>query len=323
MKPISVVITSLRPKELELTIDSTEMHKDLVEVVVVSPWPPKPRDFVRHIPVPLSLEGDPIERDRRGELSFSKKVNLAVSHAQGEYIVWNNDDLHFVPGWAPALLEHMRNNDHKARPYLACLRCVLHGVSTLPYTIFGLLYANHGCIRKSDLSYVGGYLFDERMRTELVDPELSVRIWASGGMVEICPYSMIDVSTYTKANPNIPDELCTPYKIAWVVPDGKAFFDLWFWKYFWLFFRNYRRISKNFSNADGVLSKKLQNRGAFLIFLKPLLKLFFFTLIRSQKNVDITKRWLVRLVNRRWFTLDYKLPYNAVSVVRRDKTKRR
>ena len=52
MRPISMVISSLRPDRLEETIDTTAMHSDLVEVVVVSPYPPKPRDFVKHVPVP-------------------------------------------------------------------------------------------------------------------------------------------------------------------------------------------------------------------------------------------------------------------------------
>lgn len=315
MKPISVVISSLRPDELELTIDSTAMHRGLIEVVVVSPYPPKVRDFVKHIPVPLPLEGDPIERDRKGEPSLSKKINLGLSATEGEYIVFNNDTLHFRPGWALVLLEHMKKNINNERPYLARFHLAENGVTGPCYTIFGMLYANLGCIRKADLEYIGGYLYDERMRTEYVDPDLSLRVWSVGGKVGTCQEVVLDVDPYIRVKKSSPDTLCQSYKMTWRASDSAAFFDIWFWKYFWLFFKNYRVISKKLTNADNVLPKNLQNSGAFRIFSEPLLRLFIHTLLRRKKNVIVIKQVLVRLVNRRWATLDYDLPYRHQEVV--------
>lgn len=317
MKPISVVISSLRPEALELTIDSTAMHSDLIEIIVVSPWPPKPRDFVKHVPVPHPPPGDPGEREQAGELSLSKKINLGLPHASGEYIAFNSDDLHFRQGWAPTLLKHMEENRHGAHPYLARFHTAMGGVTSPIYTVFGIHYANLGCISKSDLSLIGGYLYDERMRTEYVDPDLSLRVWAAGGRVGTYPEVVIDLDTYTKLDPKKPDPLCTPYKSFWLVKDATAFFDIWFWKYFWLFFRNYPSLSARLTNADNVLTKDLRNGGAIKIFWRPLVKLLVYSLLRRDSEAEVVKSNLSRLVNRRWATLDYELPYAAKAIIRK------
>lgn len=316
MKQISVVISSLRPEQLELTIDSTAMHQDIIEVVVVSPWAPKARDFVKHIPIPLPpTGGDPAEREKQGELSLSKKYNMALSRAEGQYLVFHNDDLHFRAGWVPALLEHMRKNN-ATHPYLAAFHFANKGAIDPRYTVFGMLYANLGCIAKSDLALVGGYLYDERMRTECVDPDLSLRVWATGGRVGICSDVVIDIDTYTKLHRSVPDPLCTPYKGFWATEDFAVFYDLWFWKYFWLFFKNYAKLTKKLTYSDGVVSKEMHNSGAFRIFAKPLLKLALYSLLRNDSKIKSAKRHLARLVNRKWATLDYDLPYDPKSVIR-------
>lgn len=324
MKPISVVISSLRADELEKTIDSTAMHADLIDVVVVSPTPPRPRSFVRHTPVPVVTGGTPYEREQRGELSLSQKMNLGLKHADGEYIAFNNDNLHFRPGWAPAMLEHMERHGRRSRPYLAAFHLSNGGVISARHTIFGLLYANQACISRADLKLVGDYLYDERMRTEYVDPDLSLRVWAAGGEVGICPEVVIDIDRYVEVRqPQTPgskqplDPLCVPYKVFWSTPDSAAFFDLWFRKYCWLFWRHYRQLASKFTTDDGVLPEGRENSSAVGVFWRPLVKLGVFGLLGVADRRDQAKWQLCRLMNRRWATLEYEVPFDLLALRRR------
>ena len=317
MKKISVIISSLRPHKLEATIDSIGIHSDLCEVVVVGPYPPNTREYVTHVKIDDPKQGDPYQREAAGEPSLSQKMNMGLKAANGEYIVFHNDDLHFRKGWAPKLVEFMEKNKDKPRPYLASFISAVGGEIPNRYTVFGLLYANLGCIRKEDLKAVGGQIYDERMRTEYVDPDLSLRGWAKGGTVEICKDVVIDIDSYTRSDKNDKDPLCRSYKSYWLVPDAGAFFDIWFPKYFPLFFRKYGKVSKLFSNSDGVLPESLYGKGAFAVFGKYIIKLFIHTLSGNRKKAGEIKKDLARLVNRRWITLDYDAPYKREEIIRK------
>lgn len=318
MKKISIVISSLRPDRLEETIDSTAMHADLIEVVVISPSPPKPRDFVRHIPVPPP--GDP------KELTFTQKFNLGAENARYEYIVFNNDDFHFRPGWASALIRHMEQKSVK--PYLAGFHLATRGVVHTRYTAFGMLYANIGCIRKADLKLVGGKLFDDRYYMYTSDIDLSMRIWKNGGEVGLCHEVIVDSdrdvdqvmlsqkSVFAKKRETIPSK--RTYRDEWFEHDNDIFFRTWFPKYFWMFLKNYSRLRDSFTNEDGVLPVKRYNSGLLRVMFWPILNMFvkpklFFE--RKYKLRFIQKHW-VRVVNRRWKTIDYQLPYDFSKVVR-------
>lgn len=294
MRKISVVISSLRPDRLEETIDTTAMHSDLVEVVVASPTPPRPRDFVVHVPVPPP--GDP------KELSWSQKNNLAVRHAQGEYIVYNNDDLHFHPGWAPAVLEHMEKVT--ASPYVAAFTMANKGTHGI-YTAFGLLYPNLGCIRKSDLEKIGGTLFDERYWLSHNDVDLGLRVWFAGGKVGSCKEVVIDFGCEK------PSPVTNPYRAKYFDQDVNTFMSIWFPRYFWKFVFNYHRIRKNFTHRDGVLPLERQNSSALWELIIP----YFFVRwmqklgLKDKPRVHLQKHRIARVVNRRWSHLDYELPY--------------
>lgn len=311
-KRISVVISSLRPDRLEETIDSTAMHADLIEVVVASPVPPRPRPFVRHVPVPPP--GDP------KELTFTQKFNLAVRHAEGEFIVYDNDDLHFRPGWAPALLQHMERE--KARPYLAAFHLAIRGVIHTRYTAFGMLYANLGCIRKTDLETIGG-LFDERYFMYTSDIDASLRVWNRGGKVGICKEVVVDAdrdidqvslsqgSVFSRKDGVQKNGGKRTYRDVWFGHDHAVFFKTWFPKYFGLFLKNYARIRPLLSNEDGVLPPKRHHSGLLKIMLMPVLNMFLNPrILFTRKNKrEFLYRHCVRVVNRRWGTLDYRSPY--------------
>lgn len=319
-RKISVVISSLRPDRLEETIDSTAMHSDLVEVVVVSPTPPKPRDFVRHIPVPAP--GEP------GELTFTQKFNVGAKAAECEYVAFNNDDIHFRPGWAPALLQHMEQE--KARPYLAGFHLAVRGSIHTRYTAFGLLYANLGCIRKRDLELIGGQLFDERLYMYTSDIDLGLRVWSQGGKVGLCPEVVLDADrdvdqvSIAKSSIYVPDgsegkpRPARTYRDVWFDHDSAVFFDKWFKNYFWLFLRNYPQLRNQFTNEDGVLPPKRHQAGLLKIMLWPVFNLYLSPKrwFQPQRKVDFVRRHWVRVVNRRWRKMDYQLPYPPAQVLK-------
>ncbi|MBI5298921.1 MAG: hypothetical protein HY877_01290 [Deltaproteobacteria bacterium] len=298
MRPISVVISSLRPERLEKVIDSTEMHSDLVEVVVASPIPPRPRNFVKHVPVPPPGGSN--------ELSWSQKNNLAVQQASGEYIVFNNDDIHFRSGWAPALLRHMKESQHKKRPYLTAFHIATKGRIGNRYTVFGFLYPNHGCIQKNDLLRVGGTLFDERLWLGYNDVDLGLRVWFAGGEIDLCSDIILD------ADRDKPHPVTNPYRTRYYDRDAATFIKIWFPRYFWKFVWHYRQIRSFFSSDDGVLPPCRQNSGAMRELVYP------FFMVKFLKSIGL-KNWsytrlqtnrLARIVNRRWYQSQYQVPYN-------------
>ncbi|MDO8526984.1 MAG: hypothetical protein Q7T03_04765 [Deltaproteobacteria bacterium] len=317
MRPISVVISSLRPDRLEETIDSTAMHSDLVEVVVVSPTPPKPRDFVKHVPVPKPGE--------TGELTFAQKFNLGTRHASGEYIVYTNDDFHFRSGWATALLKHMEQE--KERPYLAAFQMAVKEVIHTRYTAFGMLYANIGCIRKEDLKIIGG-LFDERYFMYTTDIDVSLRVWSKGGKVALCNDVVIDSdrdvdqvviserSVFSKGDKMEASVGKKTYRDFWFSHDHAVFFKIWFPRYFRLFLKNYKRIRPLLTHADGVVPPKKQDAGLLKIMMWPVFNMYLNPRIFfARKNkIDFIRNHWVRVVNRRWSRHDYQLPY-AISEV--------
>jgi hypothetical protein len=320
MTPISVIISSLRPDRLEATIDNIASEQELVEVVVATPYPPKRRDFVKHIPVPPP--GDP------NELTFTQKFNLAAENASGEYLIFNNDDIHFVsPGWAKSLLMHMAQE--KTRPYLAALP-IRHKGHILPrYTIFGLLYGNHGCIRKSDLQLIGGKLLDERIRMYYSELDLALRVWSQGGKVGICSEVVldsdrdvdqvaIDQRSKFRAQDNKKATIKT-YRDAWYRQDTDAFFKLWFWKYFWLYWSHYSKLYKQFTNEDGVLPPKRYNDSLLKIMFWPIINMYLNPQILTSRphKINFVRKHFLRVANRRWGQLSYQLPYSPQSVVRK------
>lgn len=320
MRSISVVISSLRPDRLEETIDSTAMHGDLVEVVVVSPYPPKPRDFVRHVPVPAP--GNP------NELTFTQKFNLGAKNANCDYVVYSNDDFHFRPGWAPALIKHMEQNT--IRPYLAVFHMAVEKKIHSRYTAFGLLYANIGCIRKADLKLIGDYLFEERLFMYTSDIDIGLRVWSAGGRVGICQEVVLDCdrdidqvsiplcSSFVKESGAVSLSVHT-YRNVWFDHDCSVFFKIWFKRYFWLFFRNYKRLQRLFTNEDGVLPSKRYHSGLLKITLLPIIHMYInpkFFFGRPNK-LKFIQNHLVRVVNRRWHKLDYELPYAPLEIIRK------
>ena len=317
-KRISVIISSLRPERLEITIDNISSEKDLVEVVVASPFVPKTRDFVRHVPVPAP--GAP------GELTFTQKFNLAAEAAKGEFIFYNNDDIHFAsPGWAVQLVKHMESASN--HPYLGAVHIMAKGKIEMRHTIFGLLYGNHGCIRKSDLSLIGGKLLDERLFMYYSELDLALRVWAAGGEVGMCPavvlcadrdvdQAAIAASTAAKAAPAAKAKKPMTYRDIWYRHDTKVFFDLWFKKYFGLFARHYGVLKDKFSASDGVVPPEKENAPLWKIMIFPVINAYInpkrWGAVPSKHNF-VRDYWL-RLANRRWGSDTYQLPYKPKDV---------
>lgn len=217
MKKVSIVITSLRASKLEKLIDSTQQYREDIEVIIASPYPPKPRDFVIHIPVP--------NIDEPGELTFTQKVNLAFKQASGEYIVFCNDDYLFNEEWLPAFLSFMDENKNARHPFLAAF-CQSHNgvVNKIGVGAFGFRHPNFGGMSKADFDKLGGFVFDENIYMHYGDVDLGVRVWDSGGEVKLC-------DTVILSSRDSWDGIRQYSRTRWQTHDGRIFFDKWFHKY--------------------------------------------------------------------------------------------
>ena len=259
---ISLIISSLRPEKIEWSLQKLQRFEGEIEVVVASPFPIESRAFLKWVPVPGGFEGlDFRDRELRGELSLAEKYNLSLLHSSADYIVFNNDDLEIEGEWVPDLLKHMDEMTKQYSPYLCCFTNSFQGIRVGNYSIFGKLYAHQGCISRRDLARIGGYLYDSRMRTEYVDPDLSLRVWEAGGRVAICNKINVKTDFYTKRVrlPSTDDPVCSPYKTYWAIADAHEFFKKWRKK---IDFTLIRRFSLDDSQFD--TSVKLIKKSIFL-----------------------------------------------------------
>ncbi len=111
-------------------------------------------------------------------LGHVKGYNQAFRQAQGEYVVWLNDDCVVTPDWAKNALDYM-----KSRPDV--------GLGALSYCIWdrpffyneywGMPYANFGIIKRE----LGESLkwFDEEMYFYGADNSLAFKVFCSGKLV--------------------------------------------------------------------------------------------------------------------------------------------
>lgn len=301
---ISVIFSSLRPEKIEWNLDKLECFQDQIEVIVASPFPLRPRPFLKWVSVPGDFDGGNFhDRELRGELSLSEKYNLSLLHSSGEYIVFNNDDLEIEGTWVTTLLDHMDQMTSLYSPYLCCFTNSYQTRIIPNYSIFGQLYAHQGCISRTDLVKVGGFLYDSRMRTEYVDPDLSLRVWEAGGLVSVFDKINVKTDAYSKRHKlhAVTDPICSPYKTYWAKIDANQFFDKWSYKIDFKFLHNFRSMSGRFDDDDGVIpaNKMPMVRDNYLFICHFLFLIGKFCLGNDSAFVIGLKIKIIRSLNRR------------------------
>lgn len=174
---LSIVLPTIFAELLPGAVDAAKAAAGDIphEIVVVAPFDPGRTD-VRWVP----------ETNPRGSIAAA---NVGFAAALGEFVALVSDDTHLTPG---ALIAALGKLD------------TLHGgmvgfpriVGGEPYigTVFGHFYPYYFALRRADLDRVGR--FDEGYRKHYADPDLALKIWASGGRCEILrETAIVDIPT--------------------------------------------------------------------------------------------------------------------------------
>lgn len=174
---LSIVLPTLFAELLPGAIDAAHAAAgDLPhEILVVSPFDPG-RDDVRWVP----------ERSPRGSIAAA---NGGFAAAVGEIVALVSDDTRLTPG---ALVQAV-----------ARLAALPGGMAGFPRvvggeayigTVFGHYYPYYFAVERATLDRLGR--FDEGYRKHYADPDLALKIWASGGRCEfVRDAAIVDVTS--------------------------------------------------------------------------------------------------------------------------------
>lgn len=206
MPLISVIVPSLRPSQIVRCLASIERYTGDIdyEVVVVSPFDIQPHPNVVHV------------KEAKSEGVY-KAVSNGFEQAKGEYVICLCDECRATPLWAANMIAFMRPHDDEI--FEGSFR-QFHAKGEEPeFTIYGKLYAPFSCIRRDKVASIAG-LLDCRYKSFCGDPDLSLRVWSSGGRVETCPNAWL----YTaESNDDVHKSNLGDYLIA----DEEAFLRRW------------------------------------------------------------------------------------------------
>lgn len=174
---ISVILGSIRPSQLAQCLASIHNYtKDIdYEVVIVSPFDIEPHPNVVHIK----------EVEPKG---YYKAVACGFERAKGQYIIHIADDNRATPHWAANMIAFMRPHDDEIFEGSFCHFDVRGERAEQGH--YGKLIAPFICIRKDKAEQIGG-LMDCYYKSFCGDPDLSLRVWHSGGRVETCPNAWV------------------------------------------------------------------------------------------------------------------------------------
>jgi len=191
-KEASVIIPAMRPDCLAAALESMKMTKDCeFEVIVVSGCQAASDAVEKFIgkkrKTPFAL--------RNIDAHWSTVVdalNIGFKAAAGEFVVWLNDDILIQSEfWLRDSMARMKNDGI----HLGCLhyRDQLTGKSGTCMTHGALIFANFGCIRKSDLAALG--YWDKNYDKYYSDPDFSLTAYLYGLNVrEILEANLLHVS---------------------------------------------------------------------------------------------------------------------------------
>ncbi len=163
---LSVVLPTIFAELLPGAVDAAKAAAGGIplEIVVVSPFDPARRD-VRWVREP----------GPRGSIAAA---NTGFAAAQGDVVALVSDDTRLSPGALVAALDKLETLPGG----MVGFPRVVGGENYIG-TVFGHFYPYYFAVRRADLDRVGR--FDEGYRKHYADPDLALKIWASGGRCEI------------------------------------------------------------------------------------------------------------------------------------------
>lgn len=174
---LSIVLPTLFAELLPEAIDTARAAAgDLpYELLIVSPFDPGRADATW---VP--------ETRPRGSIAAA---NTGFAAARGEIVALVSDDTRLTPG---ALVQAVKRLDGLPGGMAGFPRVI--GGEPYIGTVFGHYYAYYFAIARATLDRVGR--FDEGYRKHYADPDLAMRIWASGGRCEfVRDAAIVDVAS--------------------------------------------------------------------------------------------------------------------------------
>lgn len=203
---VSIIVPSLRPSQLAPCLAS--IHRYTVgidyEVVVVSPFDIEPHPNVVHV------------KEARAE-GLHQATTSGYEQAKGEYIIIIYDDSWATPLWAANMIAFMRPHDDEI--FEGSFQLFKARGELPEVTLYGKLYAQCFCIRRDKVAGIGG-LMDCYYKSCWGDPDLSLRVWHSGGRVETCPDAWL---YFVECDDDVHKSSIKRY----LVRDQEAFFQRW------------------------------------------------------------------------------------------------
>lgn len=176
MKPILSLVTGTRnrPNDFRRLVDSIEAHTPMSWQLVVSDASDTP------------IENEPVATEKtwphivvipeRPRLGCTAGYNKAFRAAKGTYIIWLNDDVEVMPGYAENAIRFM-----EAHPEIG-MGALYYGEPNLQYGVnrcsFGMLYANFGILSRELGNQVG--FFDPDLKMYGNDNSLAYRVLLAG-----------------------------------------------------------------------------------------------------------------------------------------------
>ncbi|BEV73307.1 hypothetical protein THUN1379_27890 [Paludibacterium sp. THUN1379] len=179
MTAISILLPSIRPELAKQRISefAEHIHQIDYEVVLVSP-------FSVDLPRVVHIQ----ENERRGVIHA---MNEAYKAASGEMVVLWSDDAKIQPQAIENIVKFTKSQDGL---FAAGFRKKDEtGRESEQWSVYGKLYVGWLCATKKTIDAAGG-LFDPVFRNYWADPDLSLRIHAMGGSVQVCQNAWIEIA---------------------------------------------------------------------------------------------------------------------------------
>jgi GT2 family glycosyltransferase len=172
MPEVSIILPSLRREAVLQRVQEFSLTNQRVdyEIIVVSPFAVKEDRVV-----------DIYEDRPQGTIHAH---NVAYKNSSGAYIVPWADDAVPTKNCIANILNFVKSHND---PFIASFRLKnRYGQELDQWSVYGKLYAGLSCVSRKTIGLVGGY-YDGVYRGYWADPDMSLRVWQSGGKVEICP----------------------------------------------------------------------------------------------------------------------------------------
>lgn len=204
MPEVSIILPSLRPDLLEVTLRHVFAHTKGVdfEVVVVSPFRIE-GTRIRHV----------LETEARGSVHAQGE---GYRHARGGIIVNLVDDHLPRPGWLDGAAAFLAEKEKAHFPFAAGLHR-----HDRPFfgTVYGLYYPYFPVMTRRSVEAAGGWHGGGGYVAHFSDPDLGMRVWSHGGRCELLPGPGI------VANADEDPATQSPYKLRTLEADFRTFMD--------------------------------------------------------------------------------------------------